>query len=376
MKKIEMVDLGGQLERIKHEVDASIQRVLMNTNFIHGEEVTLFENELADWLGVKHVIGCANGTDALLLALMALNLKPKDEVLVPTFTYIATAEVIALLGLIPIFVDVVEDTFEVDLSHAARVLSPRAKAIVPVHLFGQCSKMEELMEFATANDLFVVEDTAQAIGSRYSFSNGSESFAGTIGDIGTTSFFPSKNLGCFGDGGALFTNDDELASKIRRISNHGQTKKYCHDEIGVNSRLDTIQAAVLRVKLPHLKGYCNSRAEAADFYDKAFANCKAIVVPHRSSTSTHVFHQYTLRIQNPYKRDDLKSFLAGKGIPSMIYYPLPLHRQKAYIQWNRGNVSFPVSELLCEEVLSLPMHTELKEDQLFYITRSVLDFFS
>lgn len=374
--KIEMVDLDSQLEHIRPEVDAGIQRVLNNTNFIQGEEVTLFERELADWLGVKHVIGCANGTDALQLALMALNLKPGDEVLVPTFTYVATAEVIALLGLIPIFVDVVEDTFGIDLSHAARVMSPRAKAIVPVHLFGQCSAMEELLEFAKANDLFVVEDTAQAIGSRYSFSNGNERYAGTIGDIGTTSFFPSKNLGCFGDGGALFTNDDELASYIRCIANHGQTKKYYHDLIGVNSRLDTIQAAVLRAKLPHLKGYCDSRAKAADFYDKVFVKCPSIVIPHRSSRATHVFHQYTLRIKPPYTRSDLKHYLMEKGIPSMIYYPLPLHRQKAYMHWNTNDENFPVSEKLSKEVLSLPMHTELTEEQLLHITGSVIDFFS
>jgi UDP-2-acetamido-2-deoxy-ribo-hexuluronate aminotransferase len=373
---IQMVDLSRQLEHIKEEVDAGIQAVLTKTNFIKGEEVTFFEEELAQWVNVKHVISCGNGTDALQLAFMALDLKPGDEILVPTFTYVATAEVIALLGLIPIFVDVEQGTFGIDLDKAAQVVTPRTKAIVPVHLFGQCANMEALMHFAQNHNLFVVEDTAQAIGAKYTFSDGSVRYAGTIGHIGTTSFFPSKNLGCYGDGGAMFTNDDELAKKLKAIANHGQSKKYYHSMVGVNSRLDTIQAAILRAKLPHLQRYCDSRGSAAEFYDNAFANIGAVQTPIRDPHSTHVFHQYTLRILAPYSREKLKAHLAEKGIPSMIYYPLPLHHQEAYKHYTPDGIDYPVSVQLCTEVLSLPMHTELTAEELAFIANSVTEFFN
>ena len=350
--------------------------MLEKTNFIKGEEVSLFETELAHWVNVKHVISCGNGTDALQLAFMALDLKPGDEILVPTFTYVATAEVIALLGLIPIFVDVEIGTFGIDLDQAAQVVTQRTKAIVPVHLFGQCANMEALMEFAQKHKLFVVEDTAQAIGAAYTFSDGEVRYAGTIGHIGTTSFFPSKNLGCYGDGGALFTNDDALAERLKAIANHGQYKKYYHSLVGVNSRLDTLQAAILRAKLPHLKRYCEARGAAAEFYDKAFANLSAVQTPVRDPNSTHVFHQYTLRVMAPYSREELKKYLAEKGIPSMVYYPLPLHHQEAYKHYTPNGIDYPISVKLCEEVLSLPMHTELTEEELNYIAHSLTEFFS
>ena len=370
-----MVDLGRQLTPIKAEVDSAIQGVLEATNFIQGEPVRLFEKNLAEWIGVKHVVSCANGTDALQLALMALGLKPGDEVIVPTFTYVATAEVIALLGLRPILVDVDSQTFNIDIEAASNLITSRTKAIVPVHLYGQCANMERIMRFAVSHNLYVVEDTAQAIGAEVEFSDGSTRKAGTIGHIGTTSFFPSKNLGCFGDGGAIFTNDDNLAAELKMIANHGQRIKYYHDVVGVNSRLDTIQAAILDVKLKHLNSYCEARQKAAAYYDSALKHVEQISIPVRSSFSTHVFHQYTIKIDGRYSRDELKSYLAEQGIPSMVYYPLPLHKQKAYLEFMLGDIDYPISTMLCSSVLSLPMHTHLKQDELEYIVDYLKRFF-
>ena len=376
MNNINMVDLGRQLTPIKAEVDSAIQGVLEATNFIQGEPVRLFEKNLAEWIGVKHVVSCANGTDALQLALMALGLKPGDEVIVPTFTYVATAEVIALLGLRPILVDVDSQTFNIDIEAASNLITSRTKAIVPVHLYGQCANMERIMRFAVSHNLYVVEDTAQAIGAEVEFSDGSTRKAGTIGHIGTTSFFPSKNLGCFGDGGAIFTNDDNLAAELKMIANHGQRIKYYHDVVGVNSRLDTIQAAILDVKLKHLNSYCEARQKAAAYYDSALKHVEQISIPVRSSFSTHVFHQYTIKIDGQYSRDELKSYLSGQGIPSMIYYPLPLHEQKAYLEFMRGDMDYPISTSLCNSVLSLPMHTHLKIEEQDFIVQHIKLFFS
>ncbi|MDA8824364.1 DegT/DnrJ/EryC1/StrS family aminotransferase [Schleiferiaceae bacterium] len=374
--KIKMVDLSRQLEPIKTEVDAAIQGVLEASNFIQGKPVREFERNLAEWLGAKHVISCANGTDALQLALMALGLKPGDEVIVPTFTYVATAEVIALLGLSPIPVDVDSQTFNIEIEAASHLISSRTKAIVPVHLYGQCANMEQIMKFAESHHLYVVEDTAQAIGAEVKFSDGSSRKAGTIGHIGTTSFFPSKNLGCFGDGGALFTNDDNLAAELKMIANHGQRIKYYHDVVGVNSRLDTIQAAILDVKLNHLNSYCEARQKAAAYYDSALKQVEQITIPFRSSFSTHVFHQYTIKVDWQYSRDELKRYLAEQGIPSMIYYPLPLHEQKAYTEFMRDDFDYPISKSLCNTVLSLPMHTHLKIEEQDYIVQNIKSFFS
>ena len=371
-----MVDLSRQLEPIKEDVDAAIQGVLEVSNFIQGEPVREFEKNLAEWVGAKHVISCANGTDALQLALMALRLKPGDEVIVPTFTYVATAEVIALLGLSPILVDVDSQSFNIDIEAASHLITPRTKAIVPVHLYGQCANMEQIMKFAEAYNLYVVEDSAQAIGAEVEFSDGSIRKAGTIANIGTTSFFPSKNLGCFGDGGAIFTNDDNLASELKMIANHGQRIKYYHDVVGVNSRLDTIQAAILDVKLKHLNSYCEARQKAAVYYDSALKHVEQISIPFRSRFSTHVFHQYTIKIDGQYSRDGLKSYLLDQGIPSMIYYPLPLHEQKAYTEFIRGDMDFPISTSLCNSVLSLPMHTHLKIEEQDFIVQHIKSFFS
>lgn len=371
-----MVDLGSQLEHIKKDVDQAIQGVLTRSDFIKGKDVPLFEEELAKWTHVDHVISCANGTDALQLAFMALGLKPGDEVLVPTFTYVATAEVIALLGLKPLLIDVHADTFGVDLHKAEALITPNTKAIVPVHLYGQCSDMEAVLELASKHNLFVIEDTAQAIGAKYTFKDGTVKYAGTMGDIGTTSFFPSKNLGCYGDGGALFTNNAELAHKLRMIANHGQKVKYHHDVIGVNSRLDTLQAAILRVKLPHLGTYIDSRQKSAAYYDQNLGELDAIVTPVRDENSTHVFHQYTMRVLPPFSREALKAHLSDHGIPSMIYYPLPLHKQKAFLEYVEENASYEVSEMLCEQVLSLPIHTEQTEEELDFIVSKVKEFFS
>lgn len=369
-----MVDLGSQYQKIKPQVDKAIMDVVESSAFINGPEVKSFQKELEDYLKVKHVIPCANGTDALQIAMMGLGLKPGDEVITATFTYVATAEVIALLGLTPVLVDVDPKTFNIDPEQIKAVITPKTKAIVPVHLFGQCANMEAVLEIAEAHNLFVIEDTAQAIGASYTFSNGSTAMAGTMGDVGATSFFPSKNLGCYGDGGAIFTNNDQLADKLRKVANHGQSVRYYHDEIGVNSRLDSIQAAILRQKLPHLNAYNNARSKAADYYDRAFADVSELTTPYRGANSTHVFHQYTLQLNSYIDRNALVEHLMDKEIPAMIYYPVALHMQKAYKsdRYNAGD--FKVTEELVNTVFSLPMHTELSEEQLELITTSVKEF--
>jgi dTDP-4-amino-4,6-dideoxygalactose transaminase len=367
--QIQMVDLKGQYLNIKSDVDNAIQSVIDRTQFIKGTDVKEFEQNLAEYLQVKHVISCANGTDALQIAMMALELKPGDEVIVPVFTYIATAEVIGLLGLVPVMVDVDPNTFCIDVNQVTAKITSRTKAIVPVHLFGQCANMEELMKVAVLNNLYVIEDTAQAIGAKYMFNNGDIKSAGCIGDIGTTSFFPSKNLGCYGDGGAMFTNDDKLAEKIRMICNHGQKVQYVHDVIGVNSRLDTIQAGILNVKLVRLRDYEMARNIVAERYDDILGECNWLQIPVRNTHSTHVFHQYTIKIKEGKEmRDNLRKSMSEKGIPTMIYYPIPLHLQKAFATEGIGNGSFPVSEILCDTVLSLPIHTEMTEEMMLYIT--------
>lgn len=372
MKRIQMVDLQSQYQKIKDEVDRGIQEVIDSAAFIKGASVSRFEQHLATYTGAKHVIPVGNGTDALQIALMALGLQPGDEVITPTFTFIATAEVVALLGLKPVVVDVDWDTMNISLDAVRRAITDKTKAIVPVHLFGQCAEMEGLLALAKEKGLYVVEDACQAIGSEYRFSDGTINQAGTMGDIGCTSFFPSKNLGCYGDGGAIFTNDDTLAAKMRAIANHGMVVRYYHEMVGVNSRLDSIQAAVLDVKLQYLDEYIASRQKAAAYYDKAFAGNEKILIPARNAQSTHVYHQYTLRLQGV-DRDALRAELGDKGIPAMVYYPVPLHLQKAYRDDRYVEGDFPVAERLSGCVLSLPMHTELDEEQLEYITRSVLD---
>lgn len=367
-----MVDLQSQYLRIKQEIDAGIQEVLNTAAFVKGPKVTEFQTHLEQYTGAKHVINVGNGTDALQIALMGLGLKPGDEVITPTFTFIATAEVVALLGLTPVVVDVEWETMNIDIEAVRRAITPRTKAIVPVHLFGQCANMEALMKLAKEHHLYVVEDACQAIGAQYTFSNGETRQAGTIGHIGCTSFFPSKNLGCYGDGGAIFTNDDELAAKMRAIANHGMVVRYYHDMIGVNSRLDSIQAAVLDAKLPHLNEYIRARQKAADYYDKAFRRNDKLLIPGRDAHSTHVFHQYTLRVIGA-DRDQLREKLAERDIPAMIYYPVPLHQQKAYLDPRYKDGDFPVAERLSACVLSLPMHTELDDEQLAYITSNILD---
>lgn len=371
MKKIQMVDLKGQYHKIKSEVDTAIQNVIDNASFINGPDVKEFSNELADYLKVKHVIPCANGTDALQIAMMALDLQPGDEVITANFTYVATAEVIGLLKLKPVLVEVNAETFTIDPKSIENAITSKTKAIVPVHLYGQCADMDAIMDIAKKHNLYVIEDTAQAIGSDYTSKDGKIHKAGTMGTIGCTSFFPSKNLGCYGDGGALYTNDDLLAAKIRMIANHGQSVQYIHDEIGVNSRLDTIQAAILRIKLRKLDQYAVARNKAASYYDKAFANHPKIKTPVRANYSTHVFHQYTLQLDGV-NRDGLKEYLATKEIPAMIYYPKPLHMQKAYRDERYKEGDFPITEKLCSSVISLPMHTELDEETLQYITNEVL----
>ena len=368
-----MVDLIGQYEKIQPEIDKAVMDVIRSSAYINGPEVKAFQAELEQYLGVKHVIPCANGTDALQIAMMALGLQPGDEVITASFTYVATAEVIALLKLTPVLVDVLPDTFLIDPKAVERAITPKTKAIVPVHLFGQCADMEALMDIAKRHNLAVIEDNAQAIGSTYKLKNGTSVKAGTIGTIGCTSFFPSKNLGCYGDGGAIFTNDDALAKKMRMVANHGQSTLYYHDEIGVNSRLDSIQAAILRIKLRHLDEYAAARRKVADYYDNAFAGNEKILVPARTKNSDHVFHQYTLRLKNA-DRNKLREQLATKEIPAMIYYPVPLHMQKAYQDSRYKPGDFPVTEQLCKEVISLPIHTEMTEETLKYITSSVLDF--
>ncbi len=369
--KIQMVDLKGQYQKIKTEVDAAMNEVISSTSFINGPAVKEFQSDFETYLKIKHVIPCANGTDALQIAMMALDLKQGDEVITANFTYVATAEVIGLLGLSPVLVDVNQDTFNIDIDSIERNITSKTKAIVPVHLFGQCADMERIMAIAKKNNLYVIEDTAQAIGADYSFSDGRNFKAGTIGTIGCTSFFPSKNLGCFGDGGAIFTNNDELAKKIRMIAHHGQSVQYVHEVLGVNSRLDSIQAAILKIKLKHLDEYALSRNKVAEFYDKAFSNHSKIKTPSRSKNSTHVFHQYTLQIIG-YDRSELREKLTEHGIPAMIYYPIPLHKQNAYKNERFKTNDFPITQKLCDTVLSLPMHTELDEDTLNYITNTLL----
>ncbi len=369
-----MVDLKGQYNKIKTEVDQAIISCISNTFFINGPAVKEFEYNLEKYLGVKHVIPCANGTDSLQIAMMALGLKAGDEVICPAFTYVATAEVIGLLGLIPIMVDVDPKTFNLTLNHIERAITNKTKAIVPVHLYGQSADMEPIMKLAEKYNLYVIEDNAQAIGADYTFSDGRIAKTGTIGHIGSTSFFPSKNLGCYGDGGALMTNDDELAKKMRMIANHGQEKKYYHKVIGCNSRLDTIQAAILNVKIKYLDLYSHARNAMASFYDAAFVEVDELEIPERQLNSTHVFHQYTLKVKNG-KRNELQKYLSEKGIPSMIYYPLPLYKQEAFQQFVTADFKLPISEELCDQVLSLPVHTEMNIDKMNFICSSIQSFF-
>jgi dTDP-4-amino-4,6-dideoxygalactose transaminase len=373
MRPIKMVDLQSQYLKIKTEVDSEIQKVIDNTAFINGPAVKEFQTALEQYLNVKHVIPCANGTDALQCAMMALNLRPGDEVITTSFTFIATAEIIALLGLTPIVVDVFPDTFCINPEAIEKAITPKTKAIVPVHLFGQCADMEAILKIAKEHNLFVIEDNAQAIGATYTFSDGTAKKAGIMGDIGCTSFFPSKNLGCFGDGGAIFTNDDAYANMLRCIVNHGMTVRYYHDYIGVNSRLDSIQAAVLKVKLKHLDEYNQTRLAAAKRYNEGFSGCAKLKTPVTAPFTDHVFHQYTL-VTTGVDRNGLQEYLQSKDVPAMIYYPVPLHEQKAYLDPRYKKGDFPVSEALCQSVISLPMHTELDEEQQNHIIRSVLEF--
>lgn len=368
-----MVDLLSQYLHIKPEIDKAIEKVLTSTAFIQGPEVKEFSNALATYLHSKFLIPCANGTDALQIAMMALGLKPGDEVILPVHTYVATAEVLALLGLTPVFIDVDEDTFNIDVSQITKKITARTKAIVPVHLYGQCADMEPLLKIAADNNLHVIEDAAQALSANYTFSDGSQRKAGTMGIIGTTSFFPSKNLGCFGDGGALFTDDPELGEKIKMIANHGQKIKYHHDLIGVNSRLDTLQAAILSVKLNYLDEYTKKRNEAASYYNRALSSVPFIQTPKLAKNSTHVYHQYTIKIRER-NRDEFKTYLEKNEIPSMIYYPVPLHLQKAYRKAGFDEGSFAVTEKLSKTVISLPIHTEMNEEELSYICDVIRKF--
>jgi dTDP-4-amino-4,6-dideoxygalactose transaminase len=375
MKKIQMVDLQGQYAKIKPQVNKAFENVLDTAYYIGGPEVKGFGSDLEKYLDVKHVIPCANGTDALQIAMMGLGLEQGDEVITADFTFAATVEVIALLKLTPVLVDVEPDTFNIDIEALKKAITPKTKAIVPVHLFGQCANMEAVMQIAKEHNLFVIEDNAQAIGSDYTFSDGTKKKSGTIGNVGTTSFFPSKNLGCYGDGGAIFTNDDDLAHTIRGIVNHGMYKRYYHDVVGVNSRLDSLQAAVLQIKLPLLDSFCDARRKAAMYYSEAFSTNSNIITPAISIFTTHVFHQYTLRITNG-KRDELHQHLLDNNIPNAIYYPVPLHAQKAYKDERYNESDFAITNQLIDEVISLPMHTELDEEQLMFITKTINDFVS
>src|SRR5258706_6421898 len=378
MRPIQMVDTKTQYQKIKPAIDKAVVDVMESTAFINGKAVHDFAANLSAYIGIKHTIPCANGTDALQIAMMALDLQPGDEVITPSFTYIATTEVIALLRLTPVFLEVDAKTFCMDPAVLEKSITPKTKAIVPVHLYGQAAPMEEIMAIAKKYDLYVIEDNAQAIGCDYIFPDGSKKKTGTIGHIGTTSFYPSKNLGAFGDGGAVFTHDDVLGNKIKMIANHGQSKKYYHDVVGCNSRLDSIQAAILDIKLKHLDEYIAARTRTADFYDKAFAGHKKLRRPWRAGYSHHVFHQYTLVIDgvdNPVSyRDGLNSFLAQHNIPSMIYYPVPGHKQKMFEQFNVAKQEMPVTDWLTQRVISLPMHTELDDEQLKYITDKVTEY--
>jgi len=374
MEPIKMVDLHTQYLKIKSDIDNAIQEVLNETAFIQGRQVKAFEKALAEYTGARHVISCGNGTDALQIALMALDAEPGDEVILPVFTYVATAEVIALLRLTPVFVDVDPHTFNIDVQQAVAKITDRTKAIVPVHLFGQCADVEPLVTIARQRGIAIIEDAAQALGAQYRFTEGTLRHAGTIGQIGCTSFFPSKNLACFGDGGAMFTNDDALAERLRMTANHGQKVKYYHDLIGVNSRLDTLQAAILNVKLAHLDTYTTARQRAAQRYDEGLGDLKGLTLPFRAKNSTHVFNQYTVQVADS-RRDALRASLQENGGPTMVYYPVPLHFQKAYKTPEYGAGAFPVAERLSESVLSLPVHTEMTTDQLDYICDVVRSFF-
>jgi len=373
MRPIQMVDLKQQYVKIKKEVDTAIQEVIDNAAFIQGKAVTDFATALSAYTGSRYVIPCANGTDALQIAMMALDLQPGDEVITPSFTYVATTEVVALLRLKPVFVEVDPKTFCIDPVAVEKAITSRTKAIVPVHLYGHAAPMDAIMDIARRHNLYVIEDNAQAIGSDYTFENGTKKKTGAIGTIGTTSFFPSKNLGCYGDGGAIFTDDEALANRLKMIANHGQSRRYYHDLVGCNSRLDSIQAAVLNVKLKSLDSYIAARRSAADFYDDAFKAHPKITTPYRAPYSHHVFHQYTLVLEGV-DRNGLNEYLASKNIPSMIYYPVPAHRQKMFAAFGGGDWSLPVTDWLTERVISLPMHTELEREQLEYITRTVLEY--
>lgn len=372
---IQMVDLKNQYLKIRDEINTAIQDVLDSTQFINGPAVSGFSKDLANYLGAKHVIPCANGTDALQIVMMGLGLKPGDEVIVPAFTYVATAEVIALLGLQPIMVDVDPETFNVRAEDIEAHITPKTRAIVPVHLFGQTADMEDILSLADKHGLYVIEDNAQAIGAWYKYRDGSKKMAGTMGIAGTTSFFPAKNLGCYGDGGAIFTNDDDLAVIMGQIANHGQNKRYYHEKIGVNSRLDSVQAAILGVKLKYLDDYARARNAVADKYDQAFAEIGAIDTPKRAANSTHVFHQYTLRLKDG-RRNEIIDYLNGMGIPANIYYPVPLYKQNAFKHFIPSGFSeLPVTEMLCDQVFSLPIHTEMRSDVQDYIIEGVKSFF-
>ena len=373
MMKLQMVDLGGQYRKIQTEVDLAINEVISSSAFINGPKVHSFQRELEEYLGIKHVIPCGNGTDALQIALMALNLKKGDEIICPDFTFVATAEVVKLLGLTAIFVDVDKDNFTIDIENIKSAITSKTRAIIPVHLFGQCTNMEAILKIAKENNLHIIEDTAQAIGANYIFADGKKQKAGTIGNIGTTSFFPSKNLGCYGDGGAIFTHDDALAEKMRKMVNHGMEDRYYYKYIGINSRLDSVQAAILSVKLKRLESYNSARLKAADYYDNCFKENAKISIPKRSNYSTHVFHQYTLKLQGV-DRDKLCKHLQNKGIPFGVYYPIPLHRQDPYFEERFKQEDFINTNQLCESVLSLPIHTELTPKQMDFISQSILEF--
>lgn len=375
MKKIHMVDLYGQYEKIKPEIDQAIEEVIRSTAFINGPAVHAFQKDLQSYLKVRHVIPCGNGTDALQIALMALDLKPEDEIITPDFTFVATVETVALLGFRPVFVDVDPETFTIDPEALEAAITPRTRAVIPVHLFGHCCNMEAILSVAQKYNLYVIEDVAQATGAEYIFRNGKKAKAGTLGNIGCTSFFPSKNLGCYGDGGAMMTNDDALAEKLQSIANHGMKVRYYYDRIGVNSRLDTLQAAILNIKLRHLDSYNKARQKAANFYNSRLQAIPSLQIPVTASWSTHIFHQFTVKVLHN-KRDSLKDHLEKKGIPSMIYYPVPLHLQKAYTYLGYKKGQFPVTESLCSTVLSLPMHTELDSEHLDYICSAIEEFFN
>lgn len=372
MGPLQMVDLKRQYLKIKPQIDAAIANVIDSTAFIGGPDVKMFAQELQTYLGVKHVIPCANGTDAIQIALMALGLKPGDEVITPSFTFIATVEVVALLGLKPVFVEVDAETYTISPEAIEAAITPNTKAIIPVHLYGQSCAMKEILDIAAKHNIAVIEDNAQAIGGTYTFPDGTQKKTGTMGNVGTTSFFPSKNLGCYGDGGAIFTNDDALAEKLYMIANHGQKVRYYHEMVGCNSRLDTIQAAVLRVKLQELDNYCNARRAVADYYDKAFAGHKNIMTPKRVDYSHHVFHQYTLQLDNV-NRDKVQEKLAERGIPSMIYYPVPSHKQKMFEAFGGNDYELAVTDYLNKRVISLPIHTEMTAEELEFIAKNFLE---